>query len=138
MVIALGAFAVLAGGVRLSIGAWAALVVSLVLGVIPFLLVGIAIGNVVNPTGATPIINLSFFVLAFASGIFVPVSQLPDVLQNIAPNSPFYLLGQLAWHAVGVNVGSIATPTWLLALYGVIFLVLAIVAARAEELRSFG
>jgi ABC-2 type transport system permease protein len=99
---------------------------------------GIAIGNLVNPAGATPIINLSFFVLAFASGIFVPVSQLPDILQTVAPYSPFYLLGQLAWHAVGVTVSSVTTPIWLLALYGVVFLALAVAAMHTEELRSFG
>jgi ABC-2 type transport system permease protein len=138
MVVALSAFAVLAGGVRLSVDAWALLLVSLLLGVVPFLLLGIAIGNLVNPTGATPIINFSFFVLAFASGIFVPISQLPDLLQAVAPYSPFYLLGLLAWHAVGVNVGSVTTAMWLLALYGIVFLALAIAAMRAEELRSFG
>jgi ABC-2 type transport system permease protein len=137
-VVGLCGFAVLAGGVRLSAGAWVALVLSLVLGVIPFLLLGIAIGNVVNPTGATPIINLSFFVLAFASGIFVPVSQLPVALQSWAPYSPFHLLGQLAWHAVGVQTGPIAAAIWQLALYGAIFLALAVAAVRAEESRSFG
>ncbi|HEV2581598.1 MAG TPA: ABC transporter permease [Ktedonobacteraceae bacterium] len=85
MLLVLCGFAIVVGGVQLSVTAWITLIASLVLGVLPFILFGFAIGNVVNPTGAAPIINLSFFVLAFASGVFVPLSQLPDVLQNIAP-----------------------------------------------------
>jgi ABC-2 type transport system permease protein len=138
MLLVLCGFAILAGGVRLSVTAWATLIVSLVLGVVPFILLGFAIGNVVDPTGAAPLVNLSFLVLAFASGIFVPLAQLPDVLQNIAPYSPFYRLGQLAWHAVGVQTRSIGAEVWLLLLYGMAFCVLAILAYRAEERRLFG
>ena len=138
MLLVLSGFAILVGGVQLSLAAWATLIVSLLLGVVPFLLLGFVLGNVVSPTGATPIINLSFFILAFASGVFVPLSQLPDTLQAIAPYSPFYRLAQLAWHAVGVQTESIAPAVWLLLLYGVVFCVLAIVAYRAEERRSFG
>jgi len=109
-----------------------------VLGALPFVALGFAIGNVINPTGVGPIINLSFFALSFASGIFVPLSQLPDVLQNIAPYSPFYLLGQLAWHAIGAQTGSISNAIWLLALYGIIFFGLAVFAFRREEQHTFG
>jgi ABC-2 type transport system permease protein len=136
MLLVLSGFAIVIGSVQLSLTAWLTLILSLVLGVLPFILLGFAIGNVVNPTGATPIINLSFFVLAFASGIFVPLSQLPDVLQNIAPYSPFYRLAQLAWSAVGVQSESIGEAIWLLALYTIIFFSLAIFAYRREERHS--
>ena len=132
------AVAIVAGGVQLSLTAWITLVVSLVLGVLPFILLGFAIGQVINPNGAAPIVNLSFFILAFASGIFVPLSQLPDVLQNIAPYSPFYRLGQLAWNAVGVQTSSISEAIWLLALYAVVFFALAVLAYRREEQNTFG
>ncbi len=138
MLLILCGFAFGVGGVQLSAISWITLIASLILGVLPFILLGFAIGNVVNPTGATPIINLSFFILAFASGVFVPLSQLPDVLQNIAPYSPFYRLAQLAWNAVGVQTGSIFDALWLLAVYGVVFFGLAIFAYRTEERHSFG
>jgi ABC-2 type transport system permease protein len=138
MLLVLSIFAFVVGGVQLGITAWITLIVSLVLGVLPFIALGFVIGNVVNPAGATPIINLSFFILAFASGVFVPLSQLPDVVQNIAPYLPFYRLGQLAWNAVGVQTGSIGDAVWLLALYGIVFFGLAIFAYRIEEQRSFG
>jgi ABC-2 type transport system permease protein len=138
MLLVLSGFAFVVGGVQLSAISWITLLASLVLGVLPFIVLGFAIGNVVNPTGATPIINLSFFILAFASGVFVPLSQLPDGLQTIAPYSPFYRLAQLAWNAVGVQTGSIGDAVWLLALYGVVFFGLAILAYRSEERHSFG
>jgi ABC-2 type transport system permease protein len=114
------------------------LIVSLVLGVLPFIGLGFAIGNLVNPTGAAPVINLSFFILSFASGVFVPLSQLPDILQNIAPYLPFYRLAQLAWNAIGVPTGSIGDAIWLLAASAVVFFGLAVYAYRREQQRSFG
>jgi ABC-2 type transport system permease protein len=138
MLLVLSGFAILVGGVQLSVTAWISLIVSLVLGVLPFILLGFAIGQVINPTGAAPIINLSFFVLSFASGVLVPLSQLPNALQTIAPYSPFYRLGQLAWHAVGVQTSSIGEAVWLLALYGVVFFTLALFAYRREERHTFG
>ncbi|OLB41420.1 MAG: hypothetical protein AUH94_02245 [Ktedonobacter sp. 13_2_20CM_2_54_8] len=81
---------------------------------------------------------ISLFVLAFASGIFVLLSQLPDVLQNIAPYLPLYRLAQLAWNAVGAQTGSIDEALWLLLLYGVVFFCLVIFASRREEQRTFG
>src|SRR5215472_3524009 len=137
MLLVLCVFAFVAGGVQLGVTGWITLIAFLVLGVLPFILLGFAIGNVVNPTGATPIINLSFFILAFASGVFVPLSQLPDILQTIAPYSPFSRLAQLAWNAVGVQTGSIGDAVWLLALYGVVFFALAIFAYRTEERHAF-
>jgi ABC-2 type transport system permease protein len=130
--------AIVVGGVQLSISAWITLIASLILGVLPFILLGFALGNMINPTGAAPIFNLSFFVLAFASGIFVPLSQLPDILQKIAPYSPLYRLGQLAWHAVGVPTGSISDAIWQLAIYTIIFFSLALYAYRREERHTFG
>jgi ABC-2 type transport system permease protein len=138
MLLLLSGFAFVAGGVQLSGAEWLTLIASLVLGALPFVALGFAVGHVVTPTSAAPIINLSFFVLAFASGIFVPLSLLLDVLQNIAPYLPLYRLAQLAWNAVGAQTGSINEALWLLLLYGVVFFGLAIFAYRREEQRTFG
>jgi ABC-2 type transport system permease protein len=138
MLLILSAFAMLAGGVQLGVSVWAALIVSLVLGALPFILLGFALGLLVNPTSAAPLINLSFFIFAFASGIFVPLALLPTAIQNIAPYLPLYRLAQLAWDAVGAQAGPIGNAIWLLLLYGVLFLGLALIAYRFEERRSFG
>ncbi|RAQ94095.1 ABC transporter permease [Thermogemmatispora tikiterensis] len=74
MLLVLCGFALAVGGVRLSAISWVTLIASLLLGVLPFILLGLAIGNLVNPAGATSVLNLSFFILAFASGVFVPLT----------------------------------------------------------------
>ena len=66
------------------------------------------------------------------------LSQLPDLLQNIAPYLPLYRLAQLGWNAVGVQTGDIGTALLLLVLYSIVFLGLAIYAYRAEERHTFG
>ncbi len=82
---------------------------------------------------------ISFFILAFASGVFFPLSQLPQVVQNLAPYSPFYRLAQLAWNAVGAQTtGSIGEAVLLLALSAVVFFALALYAYRKEERHTFG
>jgi ABC-2 type transport system permease protein len=138
MELILSGFAVVIGGVQLSAAAWITLIVSLVLGALPIVSLGFVIGYLANPTSAAPIINISFLIFSFVSGIFIPLAQLPDILQNIAPYLPIYPLAQLARHAVGVQTGSIVGAVWLLILYGVLFLGLAIFAYRTDEQRSFG
>jgi ABC-2 type transport system permease protein len=138
MLLILSVIASIIGGVQLSASAWITLAVSLLLGVLPFTLLGFAIGQVINPTGAGSLVNLAFFALAFASGLFVPLSQLPSVVQSLAPYSPFYCLGQLAWNAIGVSIGSLGNAIWLLLLYGVVFCALALLAYRREDRNTFG
>jgi len=81
---------------------------------------------------------ISLFVLAFASGIFVLLSQLPDVLQNIAPYFPLYRLAQLAWNPVGAQTGSIEEALWLLLFSRLAVFGLVIFASRRYEQLPFG
>jgi ABC-2 type transport system permease protein len=138
MLVLLGGFALLLGGVQLSIAAWLSLLAYLLLGSLPFIALGFAIGYTANPSAVAPITNVSFLIFSFASGIFVPLSQLPDFIQNIAPYLPLYRLAQLAWNVVGVQSGSLGEAVLILILYGVVFLGLAILAYRVDEQRSFG
>jgi ABC-2 type transport system permease protein len=43
---------------------------------------------------------LAMLVLAFLSGIFIPYSNLPHVMQDIGKALPSYHLVQLGWNAV--------------------------------------
>jgi ABC-2 type transport system permease protein len=82
--------------------------------------------------------NLIYVPLSFASGLFIPVAQLPSFAQQVAPYLPTYHYGQLAWSAIGASSESVATSlTWLTA-YMVLFLALAIKAYRREEEQKFG
>lgn len=72
----------------------------LLLGTVCFSPMGSAIAYWARPRAATTIVNLVFLPLSFLSGFFFPLSQLPDVLQGLAPWLPTYHFGQLAWGAM--------------------------------------
>nr|WP_276319864.1 ABC transporter permease [Egibacter rhizosphaerae] len=95
-----GGLAVAAGNVRLDAGTWLAITLTMLAGVLAFSTLGFAIAYAVRPRAATAIANLIFLPLAFLSGFFVPLGELPSVLSDIAVWLPTYHFGQLAWQYV--------------------------------------
>jgi len=134
--IGLIAYGVVVGGIHEDLSVWAAVVVRLLAGSLPFIALGFAIGYLAG-NAAPAVANLIYVPLSFASGLFIPVSQLPSFAQQVAPYLPTYHYGQLAWSAIGAPSEPVATSlTWLTA-YMVLFLVLAIRAYRREERQKF-
>ena len=133
------AFAAVAGGVRMDAAMWLTLIVRLLLGSLPFIALGFAIGYLANPNAAAPIIQIVFLILSFASGLFIPVTMLPPFVQQIAPYLPTNRFGQLVWDAVGARTHDslLSNIVWL-AGYGLVFVVVASRAYQREEKRSFG
>jgi ABC-2 type transport system permease protein len=134
--------AVAAGNVRLDPAQWTRLTAVLLLGVLAFATLGFAIAYATRPRAATAISNLIFLPLAFLSGFFVPLSELPDVLGSIAVWLPTYHFGVLAWRqvtgpegveawvgtapaAVGVHLGWVVAAT-------VVFGAVALLAAHRK------
>jgi ABC-2 type transport system permease protein len=136
-VVLLSLFAVVTGGVRLTAEQWVTLVLRLLIGSLPLLLLGFAIGYLVSSNSAAAVVNLIALPMFFASGIFVPVSALPAFIQTIAPYLPTYRYGQLAWGAVGAPADPASTDLLWLAGYTVLFLAVTLRAYRAEESRKF-
>jgi ABC-2 type transport system permease protein len=135
---AVSVFAVLTGGVRMAPGTWVAFVGWLLVGSLPFLALGLAIGYLVSANAAPAVVNLVALPLYFASGIFMPISQLPHFIGQIAPYLPTYRLGQLAWGAIGARgMDPLGTNLLWLGLYTLAFLLVAVRAYRAEESRRF-
>jgi ABC-2 type transport system permease protein len=131
-------FAYIAGGVRLDVDVWATLAYRVLLGSIPFIALGFAIGYLSGPNSAVAVINLIYLPTAFASGLFFPKQLLPHFIQQIAPYLPLHFFGQLGWDAVGAPTDGSVTSDWLyLVGYGVAFFALALWAYRREESRKF-
>jgi ABC-2 type transport system permease protein len=131
-------FAYIAGGVRLDPSVWATLASRVLLGSIPFIALGFAIGYLSGPNSAVAVINLIYLPTAFASGLFFPKQLLPHFIQTIAPYLPLHFFGQLGWDAIGAPTDGTVTTDWLyLAAYGVFFFVVASWAYRREEGRKF-
>jgi ABC-2 type transport system permease protein len=131
-------FAYIAGDVRLDPSVWVTLGSRVLLGSIPFIALGFAIGYLSGPNSAVAVINLIYLPTAFASGLFFPKQLLPQFIQQIAPYLPLHFFGQLGWDAIGAPTdGSVATDWLYLAAYGVFFFAIALWAYRREESRKF-
>jgi len=131
-------FAYLAGGVRVDAAVWATLAYRVLLGSIPFIALGFAIGYLSGPNSAVAVINLIYLPTAFASGLFFPKQLLPSFIQSISPYLPLHFFGQLGWDAIGAKTDESVTTDWLyLVGYGVLFFAIALWAYRREESRKF-
>lgn len=116
----LAALARFAGGVQLAPSQWTLLLAVDVLGAIPFCAIGLYIGTLVGGSAAPALLNLLYLPMAFLSGLWLPLSMLPEVLGRLAPVWPAYHFAQLALKVVDKDAGA---PVWLH------LLVLAVVAA---------
>jgi ABC-2 type transport system permease protein len=135
---ALFVFAAVTGGIQLQPLLWLTLSAKLLLGVFPFITLGFAIGYLAGPNSAAAILQLISLPMSFASGLFVPVDDLPAFVRSIAPYLPAYHFGQLAWGAMGAPVEPIATTILWLAGFTAMFAAVALRAYYREEAKSFG
>ena len=113
----------------------------MVIGMIPFGLMGLFLGLIGSANLTNALATTLMLLLSFASGLFVPLSILPDILQKIAPYLPTYQLGQLAWITVGSSYNSDNQPLWvhlsILLAYAAVFAVLAGWAYIRDENKNF-
>jgi len=127
------------GGVRLPAGQLLSLVAVLVLGALPFSAMGLAFGYLVGPNSAPAILNLVYLPMAFVSGLWIPITQLPSVVQAIAPFLPPYHLAQLALGTIGASQGgSPLVHAGALLAFTAAFLAVAVWGYRRDEGRTYG
>lgn len=132
------AYGVAVGGVRQDLVVWIDMIARLLAGSVPFIALGFAIGYLCGPNVAPAVANLVYLPLSFASGLFMPLSQLPAFVRRLAPYLPAYHYGQLGWGAVGAASEPLLTSIAWLAAYTVLFLAIAYRAYQREESRKFG
>ena len=131
-------YGIVVGGIHETPAVWATIIVRLLAGSLPFIALGFAIGYWSGPNAAPAMANLIYLPLSFASGLFLPLSQLPGFVRTVAPYLPAYHYGQLAWSAVGAGTEPMAVSLAWLAGYTALFLAIAFRAYRREESRKFG
>lgn len=134
--LALFAVAVL-GGVRMPAGTWLSLLGWLVAGCLPMLGLGLSIGYGAGPNMAPALASLLYLPMAFASGIFIPLRQLPGFIRTIAPYLPLYHYGQLAWITVGAGDETMVKAGLWVAAWSVLLLGLAARFYRLDAMRKF-
>jgi ABC-2 type transport system permease protein len=121
--VVLTALALTYGHAHLAAGRVGMLAVVLVLGVIPFCVLGLVIGLVFDSQTAQVAQMITLLVLAFLGGIFIPWNSLPHAMQLIGKALPSYHLAQLGWNAAAgraLGLAHIAVlAAWTVALAGI-------------------
>jgi ABC-2 type transport system permease protein len=127
------------GGVALPLAGWLSLFGVLVLGVFPFCAMGLAFGYLLGPNSAPVALNLIYLPMAFASGLWLPIFLLPELVQRVAVYLPPYHYAQLALKTLGADEGTAAWAhvLWLVG-FTALFLWLAVVAYRRDEGKTYG
>ncbi len=121
------------GGVHLSSVEALKLLATLVVGAICFCAMGLAIGSFAGANAAPAVVNLLYLPMSFASGLWIPVNLLPEVLQKMAPALPPYHLGQLALSVVGAGRGEALNHWGALFGFTLIFLGIARIGFQRDE-----
>jgi ABC-2 type transport system permease protein len=115
---------------------WPALALVLLLGSVPFALLGIAIGYWLTPRGALPVANLLFLSLAYVGGLLGGAQDLPGVLAGVSEGLPTRLWSELLAAAVGMGPWRAVDAVGLGA-YAAAFAALAAWGYRRDEGERF-
>jgi ABC-2 type transport system permease protein len=102
VLVAMTATSAAMGNLDIRAGTWLLLVTSLLVGALPFTLLGLSVGSLANANTSAAILNALLLPSAFASGLFIPLAQLPPIVADLAAFNPVYHLGQLG---LGVIAG---------------------------------
>jgi len=130
-------FAIVTNSAHPSLSMFLNLLGDLLLGCIPFIVLGFAVGYLASINSAIAVLNLINLPLAFASGLFVPLTELPKWVRMVAPYLPTYHYGQLAWGAMGAPVEPALRSFLWLAGYAIVFLAVALRAYHRDERKEF-
>lgn len=84
------------GGVELPRRTWALLLLTHMLSVLPFILIGLTLGFLLNANAAIAFANIVFMGLAVLGGLWIPIFVFPELMQTIARFLPSYHLGEIA------------------------------------------
>lgn len=125
-------------GVRMDAASWARLAIVVAVGGLALAPIGFIVGLLVRPSAAGAVALLVYLPLSFSSGMWTPISELPDLVQSIAPFLPTYHLNQLGHAAIGVPVGDVAGHALAVAATFLVGAGLATVAYRRVAARQFG
>lgn len=119
-VVAVYAVGGLTGKPSMPMYVWIATAASVWVGSLVFAAFGLFMGYLLPTENVMQFLGLALALLAFAGGLFIPLSQFPQMVQDIAEYTPLYGLNQLV-HAPllggGVEVAWVANAVIWLAIF---------------------
>jgi len=122
------------GEVRLFRSQWLLMMITLLLGSLPFCAIGMTLGLYLKASSAPATVNLIYLPMGFLSGLWLPITFLPDFMQQFANLLPPYHLAQLVLKIVGMDIGApIFLHIGILAAYTLVFMFLALKAYNKKD-----
>ncbi|MEV4459498.1 ABC transporter permease [Microbispora sp. NPDC049633] len=130
-----GLAAVLTQHVSLPPGRWAALILAMWAGTIPFAALGLMIGSLLPPDTAQPVAMVGMFGLAMLGGLWLPESIMPAAMKSVAHVTPSYDYASIGWRIAGGDAPHPAHAAGILA-WAAVLVALALVAYRRATTRA--
>ena len=120
---------------HLGAGAWFAAGFGLWIGIVPFALIAILIGQYARPDFAQPLFMVTFLGLSILGGLWVPLSILPAWMGNVAQIVPSYWLNKLGQLGAS-GTGDLMPPVLVLAAWTLVLGALITWRYRHDAARS--
>jgi ABC-2 type transport system permease protein len=132
-----GSAAFFVNHVDLPATTWIAILLSLAIGVIPFVGLGLLFGFVLDASAAQGAVTISYIGLAILGGLWAPVSTFPDTLATIAHVLPTFHFANLAWASLSTGLPD-PVDALVVAAYAVAIFALVAWRYRVSEQRVRG
>jgi ABC-2 type transport system permease protein len=120
--------------VQFGLGAWVGLVGGLWAGSVVFVALGLAVGMALDSQAAGAAIGILGTALAALGGLWIPVEVFPAGMAAVAHAMPSYWFAELGRDLAGGT--SPVTAVGMLAVYGAVFALVALVVARRRPLHA--
>ncbi|MFC3033451.1 ABC transporter permease [Pseudoalteromonas fenneropenaei] len=118
--------ALLGTDVTMSASQWLGLLGTALLGTLPFCGLGLWLGLKLSAKAAPAVVNLVYLAMAMCSGLWVPITLLPESMQTFAWLLPSYHLSQLALSVLSMHQGHpIGLHLIILSAFAIAFALLA-------------
>jgi ABC-2 type transport system permease protein len=95
------ATAMVSHDVRLGVAQWLALLGAMWAGILPLALVGLAVGFLAGDEFAFPLMMALYFALGALGGLWMPLSMMPHIMQDIGQALPSNGIAELGWRIAG-------------------------------------
>jgi len=119
-------------GVSLTAVEWLESGLWIWIGAFSFMSLGALLGTIRNVDVVQVVGNLVYMAMSIVGGLWMPISTMPDFMQQIAKLMPTYRLGQGAWSIIGGG-GVMWSNLGILAAYVVVFMLLSTYLIRKQE-----
>jgi ABC-2 type transport system permease protein len=127
--------AIVLNHVDLPPATWVAILVSMAIGVLPFVGLGMLIGFVLDVNSAQGAMTITSIGLAVMGGLWAPLSTFPDGLATIGRMLPSYRFADLGWSSRATGAPDL-TDFAFVAAWALLAFVLVAWRYRASEQRS--